>query len=398
MLAYFSFRNHGPFKSECMFDMRAVDAYKEHQSSVAHPLADASILKIATVYGANAAGKSQFVDAYCCFQRMVTQSFGGVRDAIEKSYAPFLFSSDSCEAETEYEAKYIDELGTYRYGFSHNGERVLEEWLYYVNAETRRMSVILERDQSGLHLGTSVRGECRKYATDIADDTLALSFFRRLALKTKIFNRVAQCVVDICTITSRMCTADISYTLRRYFERDFNNEEKKALLDLLSAIDSGITDITVERSNSGVQVLTHHKGLDGRDYQAPIEIESSGTRKVIALYSFFSKAVKTGRGLLIDELDAQLHPLVLKYLVDMFKRDNSFGQLIYTSHDISLLDKRYIRRDQVWVVEKEAGGSSTMYSIAEFKPRKDLRLGTAYLSGVFGGIPKILESDVVEGF
>lgn len=396
MLAYFSFKNHGPFKSECVFDMRAVDAYKEHQSTVARPTKDVGILKIATVYGANAAGKSQFVDAYSCFRRMVSRSFGGVREAMEESYAPFLFSAESSDAETEYEGMYVDEGGSYRYGFSHNNECVLEEWLYFVNAETRRASMILERDKDGLRLGASVRSECQKYVTDIADDTLALSFFRRLTLETKVFAHVARCIVDILPISSRMCTAEIGYTLRRYFEHDFDEKEKETLLSLLASIDSGISDITVDKSNSGVQVLTHHTGLDGCDYVAPLEIESSGTRKVIALYSYFNAAVAMGKGLLIDELDAQLHPLLLKYLVDMFKREGSSGQLIYTCHDTSLLDKRYIRRDQIWIIEKGIGGASRMYSVAEFKPRKDLRLSSAYLSGVFGGVPTILESDVEE--
>ena len=114
---------------------------------------------------------------------------------------------------------------------------------------------------------------------------------------------------------------------------------------------------------------------------------------MIALYSYFDQAIKKGAGLIIDELDAQLHPLLLKYLVDMFKVDNTFGQLIYTGHDTSFLDVKFMRRDQIWIVEKDDAGESEMFSIAEFKPRNDSRLSSAYLSGVFGGIPKILEKD-----
>lgn len=285
MLVTFAFKNHGPFKEECVFDMRAITAYKEHINNVAYPDGKTGILKSAMVFGANAAGKSQFVDAYRSYRRMVMESFGGIRDTLDTYYNPFLFTDTSPKEKTEYEGVFVDKTGEYRYGFSHNKEQVFEEWLYYVNPKTNRTSIVFERAEQSLNLGASVRSECRKYVDDIASDTLALSFFERLSLKTKLFDNAVSCIAKLFPITSKMCVADINYRLKHYFEYEFNKEEKARLMELLASIDFGINDITVDKAESGVRVLTHHIGADGKDYTAPLEIESSGTKKLIALYS-----------------------------------------------------------------------------------------------------------------
>ena len=311
MLVTFTFKNHGPFKDECVFDMRAVPAYKENMSSVAYPF-DEGVLKFAAVFGSNASGKSQFVDAYKSYRSMVRMSFGGTRGYPDDYYSPFLFSQASRDAKTEYEGYFATEEGEYRYGFSHDNEKFIEEWLFFTSAHTRRTSTILERGENGLRLGASVRKECQKYVEDISDDTLALSFFGRLALKASVFRQTIACVCSLFPITSRMCTMDIDNRLRSYFKNTFDETEKSRLMSLLSAVDFGITDITVEKTEIGVQVYTHHIGEDGRDYAAPLEIESSGTKKLIALYSYFDRAIMDGEGLIIDETDAQLHPLLLE--------------------------------------------------------------------------------------
>lgn len=140
-----------------------------------------------------------------------------------------------------------------------------------------------------------------------------------------------------------------------------------------------------------VKVFTLHTGLDEQEYWLPFGYESAGTRKVIALYSIIRLAIKYNRGLIIDEPNIQLHPLLVKYIVDLFHKSKTVGQFIYTTHDTTLLDKRYFRRDQIWFVEKDKFGQSYLYSLAEFKIRNDVSFEKAYLSGLYGGIPTLSE-------
>jgi AAA15 family ATPase/GTPase len=98
-------------------------------------------------------------------------------------------------------------------------------------------------------------------------------------------------------------------------------------------------------------------------------------------------AALNGRGLMLDEFNSQLHPLLQKYIIDLFYETSTTGQLIFTTHDTTLLDKQFMRRDQIWFVSKDERGESSLYSLADFKVRNDKSFGKDYLSGVYGGIP-----------
>ena len=100
-------------------------------------------------------------------------------------------------------------------------------------------------------------------------------------------------------------------------------------------------------------------------------------------------AIELGKGLIIDELNNQLHPLLQKYIIDLFYTSNTNAQLIYTTHDTTLLDKQYVRRDQIWFTNKNEYGESTLYSLADYKIRNDKSFTKDYLSGVYDAIPNL---------
>jgi AAA15 family ATPase/GTPase len=118
-----------------------------------------------------------------------------------------------------------------------------------------------------------------------------------------------------------------------------------------------------------------------------LDDESDGTRKMIALYHYFDAALKQGLSLIIDDMDAGLHPLLVRYLVNQFHATDNGAQLIFTTHDVSLLDKKYLRRDQVWFALKEVSGKSQLRSLAEYRIRNDRAYESAYLAGVFDAAP-----------
>lgn len=391
MLVMFRFKNYGPFKDEAVLDMRAIKSYKEHPYNLITECNCDSLLKVAAIYGANASGKSNFVDAYRTFSALVLKSFqsNNKKDSesvLAEGYYPFLFDDDSSEDNVEFEAIYHFDNNEYRYGFIFNEERIEYEWLYRTSLTTNRQSRILERTAEKIELGASVKKACEKYIPNIDSDVLALSFFSSLKLRTHAFTETAYCVSDILAITLS-CDAQADFMLKRYFEKDFDDEEKPKLLAFLNAIDVGIKDIDVEKNKNNLIVHTVHVGKNGERYPIPLEIESDGTRRAIAIYSFVRIAVLYGKGLLIDELNNQLHPLLQKYIIDLFYEDSACGQLIYTTHDTTLLDKQFMRRDQIWFTSKNADGEASLYSLAEFKIKNDKTFSKDYLSGIYGGIP-----------
>ena len=249
------------------------------------------------------------------------------------------------------------------------------------------MSKIFERSPDKIELGSSVVRICEKYIQDIGSNVLALSFFSSLSLRTRVFKETLVCVFNILPL-SLSSDSHAEFMLTRYFERDFDEDEKPRLLKFLNAIDVGIKDIEVDKNKNNIQVYTFHTNDKGDLYAIPIELESDGTRRAIAIYSYIRVAVLRGKGIIIDEFNNQLHPLLQKYLIDLFYENSSVGQLIYTTHDTSLMDKQFMRRDQIWFVSKNENGESSLYSLAEFKVRNDKSsFKKDYLSGVYGGIP-----------
>lgn len=394
MLVMFRFKNYGSFKGENVFDMRAVKAYKEHPYNLEELNNDNLLIKVAAVYGSNASGKTNFVEAYKTFARIVRHSFQNNNKQDEENeetflsahHFPYLFDATSAKANTEFEAVYIYEGNEYRYGFEYNSTTIEYEWLYKRSLQTNRQSTIFEREAHDIRLGRSVKTSLEKYSSDIDDDVLALSFFGSLKLRTKVFIDTLYCVLSILPV-SFACEKNSEYMRDLYFRRDFTEEEKPNLLSFLSAIDVGIKDISVERQDKKIKIFSYHENSEGSLTQVPIEIESDGTLRAITLYSLVRIAALNGKGLLIDEFNSQLHPLLQKYIVDLIYENGAEGQLIYTTHDTTFLDQKYIRRDQVWFVSKDKKGVSSLYSLADFKPRNDLNLANAYLSGAYGGIP-----------
>lgn len=393
MLVMFRFKNYGSFKGENVFDMRAVKAYKEHPYNLEELTNDNLLIKVAAVYGSNASGKTNFVEAYKTFTRIVRHSFQNNNKEDEENeetflsahHFPYLFDAKSAESNTEFEAVYIYEGNEYRYGFEYNATAIECEWLYKKSLRTNRQTTIFEREARDIKLGSSVKSSLEKYSPDIDEDVLALSFFGSLKLRTPVFADTLYCVFSILPVS--FVGGNTDYMRNLYFRRDFTEEEKPNLLSFLSAIDVGIKDISVERQDKKIKVFSYHENSEGSLTQVPIEIESDGTLRAITLYSLVRIAALNGKGLLIDEFNSQLHPLLQKYIVDLIYENGSEGQLIYTTHDTTFLDLKYIRRDQIWFVGKDKKGVSSLYSLADFKPRNDLSLANAYLGGAYGGIP-----------
>ena len=140
-----------------------------------------------------------------------------------------------------------------------------------------------------------------------------------------------------------------------------------------------------------------HKGKDNNNYPLSLFYESEGTNKSIMLFIYARTAVLNNKSIFVDELNVKLHPLLLKFIVDLFYDENSSAQLLYTTHDTTLMDKRFFRRDQIWFVQKDEYGYSELAALSDYKVRSDASFEKDYLAGVYGGIPKLTDFELKEG-
>ena len=394
MLVQFKIKNVLSFKEETIFDMTAISAYKEHTSNLIDIDTKEKFLRVAAIYGANASGKSNFVWALQLFRRIVSQSLNNVDDGAEsvlkKCSKPFSFEENKGNSEFEIVQILRDE--EYQYGFEYNSEKIVMEWLYRKSLKTNRKVTIFERTMQKVNLGVSVRKKCEAYKDQIPPETLLLSFFNKLKLKTDIFKTVYSGITDVLVFMSD------DYEDTRFLDAllpKVIDGKKEKLLEFLTAIDIGIKDITYKEKET--LFFTFHKGADGELYPLNLYDESEGTIKSIMLFIHAHMAIINDYVLVMDELNVKLHPLLLKFFIDLFYDNNSMAQLIYTTHDTTLMDKKFFRRDQIWFVQKDELGHSELCALSDFKVRSDASFEKDYLAGVYGGIPFLKEFSLKEG-
>ena len=186
-----------------------------------------------------------------------------------------------------------------------------------------------------------------------------------------------------------------------------SEDVKRLMIQMIQEMDLDIVDFRVEE-NDRIEVFTKHI-VD--EYEAELNLvdESSGTKKLFGLLPFIAKSLLKGTTLVIDELDAKIHPILLKYLIMTYsnmEKNKKGAQLIFTSHDLSTMNNEVFRRDEIWFVAKGNRQNSKLYSLVEFKNekgeavRKDAKFDKQYLEGKYGADPylrKIIDWGTVNG-
>lgn len=396
MLVQFMCKNVLSFKEETILDMTAINAYKEHEGNLIDYGNKEKFLRVAAVYGANASGKSNLCAAMKYFHRIITRSFNNVENggltAIQMFYQPFLF--DDNNENSEFEIVLMLNNFEYKYGFEYNAECIVTEWLYRKNLQTNRTATIFERTTEKVQFGASVRKECDAYGEQIPIETLVLSFFNKLKLKTDFFKMVFSGIMATLVVGSDFC--EDKGILGEFLPKIIDNEKDK-LVEFLLAIDTGIKDISYDDSKGEFEFVTYHQAKEGGLCPLGLFYESEGTIKSIMLFIYAHLAILYNGSMFVDELNVKLHPLLLKFIIDLFYDNDSKAQLIYTTHDTTLMDKKFFRRDQIWFVQKDEFGYSELLALSDFKVRSDASFEKDYLAGVYGGIPLLKEFNMKEG-
>ena len=302
---------------------------------------------------------------------------------------PFAFSAETVNATTEFELFFRTALAEYRYELTVRKDVIEYERLDRVKLETGRRSALFERDENEITL----KGVFSKLKTseDLSETLPLLSYLGITYAKNEVVQDVLSWFDDGIDFLNY---GNPHQELRMAISN--SKHVKKLMLDMIQEMDLDIVDFRVEeRDHDRIEVFTKHI-VD--DYETELNLfdESSGTKKLFGLLPFIAKSLSVGTTLIIDELDAKIHPLLLRYIIMMFNnmKINKHGaQLIFTSHDLSTMNSEVFRRDEIWFVAKGNKENSKLYSLVEFKNdkgesvRKDAKFDKQYLEGKYGADP-----------
>ncbi len=419
MLLQFNFKNYKSFRDDNTLDLTAtkISEFNNHVISVANE----RILPVAAIFGANASGKSNVQEAFCYMATYVIQSlnFGGAEASSKKEKGsffkptPFLFDSKSKNAESSFEVFFIDseENGakTYNYGFTVNSLGVCEEWLNYKAKSSRgKYNRIFYRkgeeyDFSGL---PSKSQENLKIALE--KETLVVSLGAKLKISKLKYIRDWFLKHDFANFGRPIENFFLSQLIPDGFAD--NEKVQKKVVEFFSTFDPSIIGFKVEKMKSEddneeqLKIDALHKMVDTSTIATiPLQHESAGTLKMFALYPLLQDVLSTGGVLFVDELNARLHPLLVRSFIITFLNpqiNTNHAQLLFTSHDSWQLNGSMLRRDEIWFTEKDNNGISSLYSLADFvdedgtKIRKDENYEKNYLLGKYGAIPSLKYFDM----
>lgn len=400
MLSQFTVKNYKSIRDEMTLDMQAA-AISEHENRIIKVMdkKNAELLEmflpVAVIYGPNGGGKSNVLEALHTLEAKVLRPVCAACPEENCGYKvrkipvkPFLFSEKTKIEPTEFELFFRTDIAEYRYILHIKEEDVVYERLDRVRFETARRSALFERDGDFIELKGAFSKI--KISEEISETLPLLSYLGIMYKKNPV-------ILDIFTWFEHeidfLNYGNPLQELRTAIAK--SDDLKQLILNMIKEMNLDIEDFRVEEKETDLEVYMKHN-VDGYVEEINLSDESSGTQKIFGLLPFIAKSLVFGTTLVIDELDAKLHPLLLRYVIELYTNpisNKKGGQLIFTSHDLSTMNSEVFRRDEIWFVAKGAQQNSKLYSLVEFKNkngesvRKDAKFDKQYLEGKYGADP-----------
>ena len=408
MLCQFTVKNFKSIRDVVTFDMQAA-AISEHEDRIIKDKDEELYLPVSAVYGPNGGGKSNVLEALHSLVTKVLRPLYATSNNEEIAIKmkklviePFAFEEGTRNEPTEFELFFRTEMAEYRYELAVKKEIIEYERLDRIKLETGRKSALFERDEDEITLKGAF---ARLKTSDELSDTLPLLSYLGITYSK---NEVVQDVLDwFDEEIDFLNYGNPMQELRMAVSK--SEDVKRLMLQMIQEMDLDIVDFRVdEKENDRIEVFTKHI-VDEYESELNLYDESSGTKKLFGLLPFIAKSLLRGTTLVIDELDAKIHPVLLKYLIMTFsnmEKNKKGAQLIFTSHDLSTMNSEVFRRDEIWFVAKGKRQNSKLYSLVEFKNkkgesvRKDAKFDKQYLEGKYGADPylrKIIDWGSVNG-
>lgn len=409
MLIEFRVENHRSLRDEQVLTMEAAPELGEDPRARVVEGYEQALLPAAGIYGGNASGKSNVLDALAFMRSAVltSQRFWTPEGGVPRS--AFAWGPRASEPSL-FQISAIVNGRRHEYGFVVDDERVLEEWLHVWDAGDKQ--TWFERDDETFEFGPALVGDNEVIARLTRPNALFLSAAAQThhAQLTSLFTWFRQADFVNITRASRTSKATIySSALLELMSQSqaafrFDPEEdegpSESIVDFLRAADIGILDVKVEeqpgrRGQAVKQVFVRHESVV-EDAWLPLEEESRGTIALFRMAPQILESLRTGGVLVVDELEASLHPLMARWIIQQFndpKTNPKLAQLLFSTHDTNLLGTTtgppLMRRDQIWLTEKDNEGATVLYPLTEFKPQPSENLELGYLQGRYGAVPML---------
>ena len=420
MLLMFKVRNYTSFKEESILDMRAT-SYVQHPSHVIHVDDRLSLLKTTALYGANASGKSNLISAMFFFEQYIFSQFinkNGNEDfeteeaGIKMKLEPFSLS-DSVNEASEFDIIFLHHGKQIQYGFECTSKEVLNEWLFINDKK------VFERSGTELSFGSKYQKMLGAYKKLPAERLYiaVLEYFLDEEAKEEVlgdfisfFSKEYNVYSEILFESTVKGLAGMIGLSRKLVR---NQSYRKKVEQYLRLVDVGIKRLDVQtetifdertgkkKREKVVRTVHDIYDKDGNpvgEKLFSLRQESTGTLRFLAYIQNIIEMISNGGVFIVDEMSARLHPLLTKLIVDIFcSEQNEKAQLIFTTHDISLLNKDQFRRDEVVFVDKNERGESSLYALSDLKVREDATFSKDYLQGKYGAIPIFNYDDILDG-
>ena len=432
MLISFSISNYRSFDTEQTFSFVASKRTSDHPEHCRQiPSTDLALLPASVFYGANGAGKSNFVRALSYFRTLVLE---GTKPNEAIGVSPFLLRPRGTIQPTTFELRILLDERIISYSFSLTSGRILEERLELLAGEKAKS--YFERESVGssitnISFGAALRaeGELKSRLQALAkagprSNQLFLTAIRE-NIEVSAYDPILQGLLNWISDRLQIVMPESRHSELVAWLAD-NNKYADFVNDYVHEAGTGINRVSVETQPASDpflermgkefgrdsvpffampdgdytydsesqrlrsrRIVTEHNSISGDSVPFPLREESDGTQRLFHLLPALFHATDRDVLYVIDEIDRSLHPLLAKKFVENFIScaKHRSSQLIVTTHDTNLLDLNLFRRDEIWFAEKDAAGATHIYPLSDFKVRKDLRVAKGYLDGRFGGIP-----------
>lgn len=416
MLVEFSVSNFRSIGERQTFSMAAASGAELRESHVFEPsaLSTPELVRSAVLYGPNAAGKSNLIRALEFMHDFVLNSAQKRQMGDVIPVTPFAMDSTAADWPSEFEMVFVEAGVRYQYGFSVTRERVEREWLTAWPKGRPQSWFDRKAGTEDWSFGPSFRGQRKVWQESTRKNALFLS--TAIQLNAEQLAPIFNWFENRLRIINPYARIDPGFSIN---QSEPDAPLRPRIIEFLKKADLGINNIKVEHRKFDVSMLPEdmpeamrkqfleemegrefadvfltHTGKDGGVVPLGLEDESGGTQKLFALAGPCLDVLTNGWVLVIDEFDTSLHPILMRQLVALFNNpeiNKRNAQLLFSTHDTSILDGTVFRRDQIWFVEKDTNQKTHLYPLTDFKPRKEENFERGYLQGRYGALPFIGE-------
>lgn len=390
MICQFSFKNFLSYKDETVFDFQAA-AIPELSSSLIRREKASDLLSVGVVYGPNGGGKTNLLKAFACLVSTVVKPVADLGKARESLIlqlnvpcVPFLLNDDSKNESSEFQVFFRTNGNEYQYNLAIINEEIFSESLLWRTIGGKRTGVVFEREANEITLGASInKVSVNKQVNPKLPYLSFLAINYDFPMISEVITWFESCIVQSYAnpfVDSRVM---------------FVNEDagKRSLIRALNDLDIDIADY---RFSDDMKQLYTIRKVNDKLYELPFEFESDGTRKLLASLSVILIALRQGRFVVIDELDAKLHPKLLRYIIKLFhdtEINTNGAQLLFSSHDLTTMKNDVFRRDEIWFACENESHESGIYSLYDIRDENDKHVNNTaaydkqYLEGRYGADP-----------